>query len=374
MLSRFRLLIGRLRDRVRRGPELHRLAARVQKLETTLRDVRRKRDLEHASLKRESSSRHRRVLSPEIVRDLLPLRFQTLAARTAYWHAGQAEAGFARSSAAYRQALTDIEKPVEGLVRADFQGLQWWIPAPEDVGDAARERLIGKQRFPYRNITQTREFALGPVMLDIGANTGRMSIPRVILGDVVRAYCAEPDPLNYAALVHNVVGNGLRGLVLPDRVAIAASSGTGRLRHAKYSGGHRLVAGEDSDSSIDVACVRLDDWCEQLSLDPSLVTYVKVDTQGWEAEVLKGASRLLRHRHIAWQLEISPGMLGAAGTGAHQLYEMCIEHFRYFIDLGKRAEGPRARPTLDLRDSLTYLSEEDAQTDILLFNSATRGD
>jgi FkbM family methyltransferase len=62
-------------------------------------------------------------------------------------------------------------------------------------------------------------------MLDIGASIGRMSIPRVILGDLVHAYCAEPDPLNYAALVRNVAANGLCGLVLPDQAAIGAATG-----------------------------------------------------------------------------------------------------------------------------------------------------
>ena len=33
-------------------------------------------------------------------------------------------------------------------------------------------------------------------MLDLGANVGRMSVPRVVLGDAMVAYCAEPDPVS----------------------------------------------------------------------------------------------------------------------------------------------------------------------------------
>jgi hypothetical protein len=146
------------------------------------------------------------------------------------------------------------------LVRTTVQGLTWWVPVPPSLRDDARERFIAKQRFPYRNITQTREFSVGSILLDIGANIGRMSIPLVILGDVERAYCAEPDPLTFTALVRNISSNGLRGLVLPDRVAIGSTCGPAQLQPAKYPGGHHLLPDERSaEGSIEVPCVTLDE-------------------------------------------------------------------------------------------------------------------
>ena len=78
-------------------------------------------------------------------------------------------------------------------------------------------RYLRHQDFPYRAIAQTREAGIGGVMIDIGANIGRMSIPRVVLGDATLAYCLEPDPLNYACLVRNIRDNGLAGLALADQ-------------------------------------------------------------------------------------------------------------------------------------------------------------
>ena len=46
--------------------------------------------------------------------------------------------------------------------------------------------------FPYRVILQTREVGLGGLMLDIGANTGRMAVPRAILGDVTAVIAPSP--------------------------------------------------------------------------------------------------------------------------------------------------------------------------------------
>ena len=371
MLRLIRNWVSRLWDVSRRGPDLRRLTRRVQKLEASSKESRSRWETEHAVLKRASASRQRRVLNPDIVRSVLRSRVATIPARAVHANARAAASRLENTSSAYREALARVHGAADGLVRTDLEGLTWWVPIHPSISDEARKRFVGKQRLPFRNITQTREFALGPVMLDIGANTGRMSIPRVILGDFVQAYCAEPDPLNYSALVRNVVDNKLEGLVLPDQVAMGAATGTAQLRHAKYSGGHRLVSDRNTSDTIEVPCWRLDDWCERLSLDPHLVAYVKVDTQGWEREVLRGAARLLTFRHIAWQLEISPSMLGAAGASARQLYDMCAEYFSHFIDLGKEATGPRARPTKDLEVALQYVQDgSEAQTDVILFNIA----
>jgi FkbM family methyltransferase len=363
-------------DLLRRGSEVRRLTRRVLALETKAHETREKCKELHAALKRQSASRHRRILSPGIVHDLLPTRLATIQARAVRTNAGAIEARLTEVSSAYRKALASIADPAENLIRTDLQGVTWWVPAPKSLSRAARARFVAKQRFPYRNITQTREFSLGPILLDIGANNGRMSIPRVILGDVAQAYCAEPDPLNYAALVRNVVDNGLSGLVLPDNVAIGAMNGTATLQHAKYPGGHHLVQEAGTNNAVSVACWRLDDWCERLSIDPNLIAYVKVDTQGWEVQVLRGAPKLLGYRHIAWQLEVTPEMLAAAGDSAAELFRICTERFTHFVDLGKDVDGPRARPVLELELALAYLGGHAYQggqvphTDIILFNAS----
>jgi FkbM family methyltransferase len=362
-------IVHRLLDRLTRGPEARRLRRRVEKLETQSKTFRVRAKTEHASMKRVLGFRRRRILSPAVVRGLLPLRARTLEARAVVAGAAREDTRFQECSPGYRDALATTTTPNAELVKAVVQGLVWWVPVQSSITGAARERFIAKQlRFPYRNITQTREFSQGLVMLDIGANTGRMSIPRVILGDMTRAYCAEPDPLNYAALVRNVADNGLRGLVMPDLAAIGSTSGRARLEHAKYAGGHRLVLDPANVRGIDVASWRLDEWVHRMSIDPLHVAYVKIDTQGWEVHVLRGASDLLAHQHIAWQLEVSPAMLEAAGTPPRELYDICQDRFSHFIDLDKRVEEPRARPTPDLEHALGYLDGKDRQTDILLFN------
>jgi FkbM family methyltransferase len=373
-----RQLLRRIWDRLDvRGRRLRALANRVGKLEDALRTRRAESEAQRAEwqrdrldLKRRIAFYHRRVPDPDVVRELLPLRALTIGARAAHVNAVAADARLQDLSTAYRDALADAARPRPDLTVTTLQGLTWWVPVPAALRGGARDRFIAKQRFPYRNITQTREFATGPILLDIGANIGRMSIPRVILGDFERAYCAEPDPLNFAALVRNVASNGLRGLVLPGQMAIGATTGSVQLTQSKYPGGHRLTGPDRQDQgAIEVPCWTVDEWCRRFSIQPDLVTYVKVDTQGWEVHVLRGASNLLERRHIAWQLEVTPHLLAAAGTSAGILYDLCADRFTHFVDLGKRVQGQRVRPASELAQALDYLVDE-AATDIVLFNAA----
>ena len=262
-------------------------------------------------------------------------------------------------------------------------GLNWWMPVIDPRPGGPSAAWIAKQRFPYRALTQTRELAIGGVMLDIGANIGRMSVSRVVMGDVVAAYCAEPDPLNYACLVGNIVDNDLTGLLLPDRLAIADRDGTATLRRRSASGGHSVVAddsvvsdaprGSSHPSSedgefIEVPCLTLDTWMARLRVDPDAVTFVKVDVQGFEMRVLQGASGLLAKRHCAWQLELDPALLSAAGTSLAEVCAKVQQHFTHFIDLNGALTGARQRVISELPQGLAYMndsSREDRRPPVL---------
>src|SRR5687767_12643161 len=225
---------------------------------------------------------------------------------------------FSKASPAYACAVETAVAPLLNSCKTTLDSLQWWVPLTRPDDPVLVERAMRHQDFPYRAIAQTRDVSIGGAMLDIGANIGRMSVSRVVLGDAAVAYCAEPDPLNFACLVRNTLDNGLRGLVLPDRVAIGAAEGTVRLLRAKSAGGHRVLAeGAPSGGEIvEVPCLPLDVWVERIGADLDQVRFVKVDVQGYEVDVLRGAARVLSRRHIAWQMEVDLGMLSARGVHA----------------------------------------------------------
>lgn len=310
------------------------------------------------------------VLHEEVLRSALPARAAAICHRAMLPDAVDRARRFALESDSYRSAAADRGDLDGHARRIVMDGIPWWVPLlnPADPADVAR--ALQQQDFPYRAITQTRELAVGGIMLDIGANTGRMAIPRVLLGDVQVAYCAEPEPLNYSCLVRNVRDNGLAGLIMPDRVAIGSENTTLRMMRGKTSGGHRVIdpGVRAKRETIDVPALTLDAWCDRLGLDLREVAFVKLDTQGSELHVLSGAPRLLACPHIAWQIEIDVALLRNRGVGPDDLYALLRRHFTHFIDLSGRARGPRVRPAEALPMALSYIQRGRGQrTDILAF-------
>jgi FkbM family methyltransferase len=282
------------------------------------------------------------------------------------------ESAFAARSPSYREALMHphIDVPDRAIECVEIAGLTWRVPADRGDATGVARRLVRRARLPLDEILETRELAVGRLMIDIGANVGTTSIPRAILGDFAWIYAIEPHPRNYACLVGNIIANGVRGLVLPDRVAIGDLNGGMTMRRMR-SGTHHLVRRADDireEERITVPCFTLDTWIERIGIDLSDVSFIKCDTQGWDARVLAGAEQVLACRHIAWQIEFSPAMLERAGTSTDAVFHLIERRFSHFIDL-RSTGGDRVRRTHQLRPALADIGAGRSYTNLLLYNA-----
>jgi len=351
-------LVGRLRSRLHAACAARDLAAHWRSKYEALRDRFRQREererVERNALKAQSARRARRIPSVETLQHMLRARTALAQRRAARF-----------SPRAHEGAAVDLGGCAR---RITLDGLTWSVSVTSSQSAASIERMMRKQRFPYLAIAQTRDVATGGIMLDIGAHVGRMAIPRAILGDSTRVFCAEPDELNYRCLVANVRDNRLSGLVIPDRVAISDRIGRVALQQGKMSGSHRVVYDAFDGTDASVPCTTLDAWVDSHGIDLGDVTFVKVDTQGSELHVLAGAARVLAQPQIAWQIEIAPGHLRRAGSDPRALYRVLTAHFSHFYDLNPAAEGPRLRLIAELPAALAYLESTDsAQTDVVVY-------
>ena len=351
-----------LRDRlVRRDARVNALKDNMDLLREQIR-----------TMDRRLNQRRRSALSPDLLQTLLPMRARHpgIDAYTAA-AAHERERRFVEAAEAYRRLLDDEATRTARLERLTIDGLEWWVPLDERLPErAARTR---EQGFPYRVLLQTREVAVGGVMLDLGGNIGRTSVTRALLGDVRAVYAAEPEPLNYAALLQNVIAHGMRGIVLPDQVAVGGERGEVRLLRSRFMGGHRvLAAGADERRAqvVAVPCWPVDEWLERIGCDPAAVTFVKVDVQGSEIGILRGATGLLALRQAAWQFEVDPGLLGKAGHTVNELFTAFEAHFTHYIDMNPDRPGDRVSPIDELRERLAYVGVDRDKTDVIVFAAA----
>ena len=113
----------------------------------------------------------------------------------------------------------------------------------------------------------------------------------------------------------------------------------------------------------------LDAWMQRLGVEPATVSFVKVDAQGSDVEVLKGAGSLLGARRAAWQIEVDPALLSGAGTSVRELMDLIERHFSHCIDINPAAPGPRVQLTSRLADTLAYVGSEAKKTDLIAYNA-----
>jgi FkbM family methyltransferase len=135
----------------------------------------------------------------------------------------------------------------------------------------------------------------GGVMFDVGANLGIYTlVAAYIVGHQGQVYSFEPDPQNNPWLQKNIGKNNLTNTHVFD-VALASTYGETILYQDVTT--HRtssLVAGAwnpDSASTqrIMVKTIPLDHFVHQIER----LDFIKIDVEGFEYEVLKGAQNLL---------------------------------------------------------------------------------
>jgi FkbM family methyltransferase len=128
------------------------------------------------------------------------------------------------------------------------------------------------------------------VALDAGANIGCVAVP---LAHAVRAvYAFEPTPATHARLSANLTLNGCTNAT-PVLAALGSRKGRGALISAfDHRSVENRVALDGDVSAPEVEVATIDDFCKQRNLQPNLV---KIDVEGAEWEVLRGAAEILTH-------------------------------------------------------------------------------
>jgi FkbM family methyltransferase len=174
----------------------------------------------------------------------------------------------------------------------------------------------------YKTATERAELkairqAIKPGMrcADIGANIGFVTAELSRLaGAKGKVYAFEPSPANFALLRRRLS----RPNVTLVEAAAGATNGEVQLHLSDHLNvDHRTYPTQEARRQIEVRLVTLDDFIQEESLD-----FVKLDVQGYELEVLKGMTRLLRSSpRLTMLMEFWPWGLRRAGGSPEEVLE-----------------------------------------------------
>lgn len=246
----------------------------------------------------------------------------------------------------YRAALNDGSAQVV----EDALGFKF-VLLPDERANAIA--LLGRAHDRGQFAAMKRLVRPGDVVFDIGAHIGELSVPLArVCGPHGKVIAFEPVPESCARFRKNLALNGCTNVEL-QAVAVGQRAGTvtmnvfPRAYSVWNSMGRPVYAGADgvpvaTSAPIEVAATTLDEFCAAHGI--AAIPFLKVDVEGYESDVFRGAARMLGERKIdCICFEISQIPLKGAGRTAREIFET-LEGFGYrayrFDERKERFEGP----------------------------------
>jgi FkbM family methyltransferase len=199
----------------------------------------------------------------------------------------------------------------------------------------------------------------GGTLLDVGANIGLVCVP-VVERSGCRALCFEPAPENFACLTANVAEHGLQGRIDCFELALSDSAGDALLGLCPdNSGDHSLVFDTGSAGAegarIGVRTATLDATVADRTLQGPVA--MKLDTQGAETRVLRGARRTLAAVDLL-VCEYWPRGLARMGESATELRALLAEFPRGAV-LTQDGAAPELMPTDQMLERVAWIEDDD---------------
>ena len=190
---------------------------------------------------------------------------------------------------------------------SEFWSARTMIPSGDEL--AFMSRFIGKSG----------------ILLDVGANLGSFSLTLARLCPDCIVHSFEPSPETFMRLKANMARNQKVNVKIHP-LALGKETGHLQFVNDQSSPGTNHLVGQaemTAGSTIEVEVSTIDQFLKTNG-EPK-VAFLKIDVEGFEADVLRGAAHtLLNHRCQAGLIELCPGNLRRVGSSVEDLLE-CVE-------------------------------------------------
>ncbi|MEA2157511.1 MAG: hypothetical protein QOE11_3651 [Solirubrobacteraceae bacterium] len=194
----------------------------------------------------------------------------------------------------------------------------------------------------------------GDTYIDAGANSGGyVGYAIGLIGPTGIVIAFEPQPRLAALVAQTLASNDVNGEV--HQVALGDARGTVTLRVPEGRTGEASIHATEGEA-IDVTLARLDDLVP-VQLPGRVV--MKIDVEGHEIPLLRGALNAIRRHRPTLIIEINPAALTDAGLPERALLDWLDEHDFRIAELGHpdRWLAPGGADPGRQRDVLAQLSD-----------------
>ena len=121
------------------------------------------------------------------------------------------------------------------------------------------------------------------VILDVGANVGQSALGFIKAYPQAMVHCFEPFPASYRKLLANTRGHDS---IMAHQIGLGAKPALLQMSDSAISTQNRVLSDHDPETGIEVAIHQGAAVLKWLGLEH--VSYLKIDTEGHDLEVLQG--------------------------------------------------------------------------------------
>ena len=167
------------------------------------------------------------------------------------------------------------------------------------------EEHIQRDGFWEKHVLECIKYFIKPghVCVDVGANAGYHTIAMAhYAGESGQVYAFEPNGLIFPRLVDNInLNQSLRSTVTCEKLGLSESPGQLKLFQAGKADGNAYMSAEYNPELWNAGSAEEYELCVVTTLDSYMaelpVNFLKIDVEGMELEVLRGAKQLLCRDH-----------------------------------------------------------------------------
>jgi len=158
----------------------------------------------------------------------------------------------------------------------------------------------------------------GDVFLDVGANIGSYTILASAVAGA-STIALEPVPSTFTHLKNNVSINNIENLVTLRNSGAGARNATLKFTRNHDTVNHVVSEGEEERDTVEVPVLTVNEICAQ-----RIPFLIKIDVEGFEMEVLRGASEILSNNNLQALIIELNGSCQRYGVKEEEIHELIL--------------------------------------------------